>query len=127
MCVNVQRKVKPFHMLIAMHDIAASIVSPPERNAISLQASYIQSDDSPVPNNTKRLALLEHSSLDLVIIYQKDSTRPLKSPKEIPAKAVFVVPLLSVPQARDDTLQSRQYSLPSDTRHLLQVAHYPTA
>ena len=44
--------------------------------------------------------------------------------RPLPARGVFVVQLLWAPPAHDDKLQSRQYSLPSDTRHLSQVWHY---
>ncbi len=38
-----------------------------------------------------------------------------------PEKVVLLDQFLLFPQARDDKLQRRQYSPPSDTRHLLQA------
>lgn len=42
----------------------------------------------------------------------------------VPEKVTQLDGLLAVSSARDDTLQSRKYSLPSDTHHLLQVSRY---
>ena len=42
----------------------------------------------------------------------------------VPEKGTQLDGWLAVYSTRDDTLQSRKYSLPSDTHHLLQVSRY---
>lgn len=42
----------------------------------------------------------------------------------VPEKVTQLDGFLAVSSARDDTLQSRKCSLPSDTHHFLQVSRY---